>query len=49
MPLFVSHGEIAWVPGLAMGDRFKLTPGTKRAIRITAKPAPGPQGVTAVD
>ena len=49
MPLFVSHGEIAWVPGLAMGDRFKLTPRTKRAIRITAKPAPGPQGVTAVD
>ena len=49
LPLLVSEGEIAWVPGLAIADRFRLTPDSKRAIRFEAAPAPGPQGVPRTD
>jgi tRNA(Ile)-lysidine synthase len=49
LPLLLSQGEIAWVPGLAVGDRFRLTPETKRAIRLEAGPAPGSQGIPVTD
>jgi hypothetical protein len=32
-------GEIAWVPGVAMGDRFRVTAATRRAVRLTARTA----------
>lgn len=34
VPLLVCDGEIAWVVGHRIGDRFKLTDETRRAIRI---------------
>ena len=41
-------GEIAWVAGLAMSERFKVTPATREAVRLSCPPlAPGdgdPQG-----
>jgi tRNA(Ile)-lysidine synthase len=39
-PVIVAAGEIAWVPGLAVGDRFRLRAGTRRAVRITARQDP---------
>jgi hypothetical protein len=29
-------GEIAWVAGLAMSERFKVTPGTTQAVRLSS-------------
>jgi len=49
LPLLVSQGEIAWVPGLAVGDRFRLTPQTRHAIRLEAGPVSGPGSVPFVD
>jgi tRNA(Ile)-lysidine synthase len=34
-------GEIAWVAGLAMSDRFKVTPTTREAVRFVIKPGNG--------
>ncbi|NJL28072.1 MAG: tRNA lysidine(34) synthetase TilS [Thermoanaerobaculia bacterium] len=31
LPLLVIDGEIAWVPGVTMGERFRLEPGAKQA------------------
>jgi hypothetical protein len=28
-------GEIAWVAGLAMSERFKVTPATREAVRLS--------------
>jgi tRNA(Ile)-lysidine synthase len=41
LPLVLTAGEVAWVPGLAIGERFRLTADTKRAIRLKASPARG--------
>ena len=49
LPLLVSDGEIAWVPGLVIGDRFRLTPETTRAIRLDAVPVPGSRGIPFTD
>lgn len=49
LPLLVSQGEIAWVPGLAVGDRFRLTSKTKRAVRLEAGPARGSRGIPVAD
>jgi tRNA(Ile)-lysidine synthase len=38
LPLLVAGGEIAWVPGLAVADRFRLTSQTRRAIRFEVVP-----------
>ena len=32
-------GEIAWVAGLAMSERFKVTPATREAVRLSCPPA----------
>ncbi len=34
VPVVVSDGEIAWVPGLATGDRFKVTDATTERVRL---------------
>ena len=33
-----SGGEIAWVAGLAMSERFKVTPATREAVRLSCPP-----------
>ena len=38
LPLVEAGGEIAWVPGVATGERFRVTPRTKEAVRLTAAP-----------
>jgi tRNA(Ile)-lysidine synthase len=34
LPVVVSGGEIAWVPGVATGERFRVTPGTTDRVRL---------------
>ena len=34
VPVIVSAGEIAWVPGVATGERFRVTGGTRRRARL---------------
>jgi tRNA(Ile)-lysidine synthase len=36
LPVVESDGEIAWVAGVALSDRFKLEPGSGSAVRIRA-------------
>jgi tRNA(Ile)-lysidine synthase len=36
LPVVVCDGEIAWVAGVALSDRFKLTAGSERAARLRA-------------
>ncbi len=33
-PLLVSDGQIVWVPGYRIGDRFAVRPGTRRPVRL---------------
>jgi tRNA(Ile)-lysidine synthase len=33
-----ADGQIAWVPGLAVAEPFRMTPDTRRAVRISARP-----------
>ena len=35
VPVVVSGGEIAWVPGVATGERFRVTETTRRRVRLT--------------
>jgi tRNA(Ile)-lysidine synthase len=35
IPVVVSAGEIAWIPGVATGERFKVTTQTTRRARLT--------------
>jgi tRNA(Ile)-lysidine synthase len=37
LPVVVSDGEIAWIPGVATGERFRVTGATQRAVRLTAR------------
>lgn len=37
IPLLVAGGKVAWVPGIAVGEPFRLGPGTVRAVRLTAR------------
>jgi tRNA(Ile)-lysidine synthase len=39
LPVVEAAGEIAWVPDVAMGDRFRVTSATRRAVRLTARTA----------
>jgi tRNA(Ile)-lysidine synthase len=38
LPLVEVGGEIAWVPGVATGERFRVTAGTREAVRLSATP-----------
>jgi tRNA(Ile)-lysidine synthase len=35
VPVVVSDGEIAWVPGVATAEAFKVTPATTRRVRLS--------------
>ncbi|MEN6312385.1 MAG: tRNA lysidine(34) synthetase TilS [Acidobacteriota bacterium] len=39
LPVFLSAGEIVWVPGLPVGEAFKVDAGTRRLFRIERKGA----------
>jgi tRNA(Ile)-lysidine synthase len=39
LPVVEAAGEIAWVPDVAIGDRFRVTAATRRAVRLTARTA----------
>jgi tRNA(Ile)-lysidine synthase len=34
LPVVLSDGEIAWVPGVATGERFRVGPETRARVRI---------------
>ena len=34
VPVVVSDGEIAWIPGVATADRFKVTARTTQRVRL---------------
>ena len=38
-----SGGEIAWVPGVATGERFRVAEGTRRRARLAWHPHGGPR------
>lgn len=38
VPVVESAGEIAWVAGVEIGDRFRITPGSSEGVRLTAEP-----------
>jgi len=40
VPVVEAGGEIAWVPGVATSERFKVTDGTRNAVRLLARRAP---------
>ncbi len=40
VPVVVSDGEIVWVPGVATGERFRVTSATERAVQLSVRPAP---------
>ncbi len=37
LPLLLAGEEVAWVPGIAVGEAFRLGPGTASAVRLTAR------------
>jgi tRNA(Ile)-lysidine synthase len=37
-PIVVSGGEIAWVPGVATGEGFRVTAATRRRARLAWRP-----------
>jgi tRNA(Ile)-lysidine synthase len=37
VPVVESRGEIVWVAGLATSERFKVTPDTSEAVRLSAR------------
>ena len=41
LPVVTSQGEIAWVPGVATGERFRVREGTRRRARLAWRPPPG--------
>ncbi len=38
IPVVVSDGEIAWVPGVATGERFRVTSDTRVRVRLAWRP-----------
>jgi tRNA(Ile)-lysidine synthase len=40
VPVVVAGGEIAWVPGVATGERFAATPATTRRVSMIFSPDP---------
>ena len=38
MPVVVSAGEIAWVPGVATGERFRAGAAARDRVRLTWDP-----------
>ena len=42
VPVVISAGEIAWVPGVATGERFRVTNGTRHRARLAWSPPDRP-------
>ncbi len=42
VPVVLSGGEIAWVPGVATGERFRVREGTRRRARLAWNPPGAP-------
>jgi tRNA(Ile)-lysidine synthase len=40
LPVVVSDGEIAWVPGVATGERFRVTNATGERVRLAWREGP---------
>jgi tRNA(Ile)-lysidine synthase len=40
LPVLEARGEIAWVPGVATGERFRVTPATGERVRVAWSPPP---------
>ena len=38
LPVVLSGGEIAWIPGVATGEAFKVTPSTRERARLAWRP-----------
>lgn len=38
LPVVLAAGEVVWVPGLAVGENFRLDPDTARAVCLVAEP-----------
>jgi tRNA(Ile)-lysidine synthase len=36
LPVVEAAGEIAWVAGVAVSERFRVGPGTRATVRLTA-------------
>ena len=34
LPVVISDGEIAWVPGVATGERFRVGPETRERVKL---------------
>ena len=41
VPVVLSAGEIAWVPGVATGERFRVRADTLRRARLAWRPPAG--------
>jgi tRNA(Ile)-lysidine synthase len=39
-PVVTCGGEIAWVPGVATGERFRVTPGSRDRVRLSWRESP---------
>jgi tRNA(Ile)-lysidine synthase len=39
IPIVLSDDEIAWIPGVATGERFRVTPATRDRVRLSWRPA----------
>jgi tRNA(Ile)-lysidine synthase len=37
VPVVESRGEIVWIPGVATSERFKVTPATREAVRLSLR------------
>ena len=46
VPIFMSGGKIAWLGGMMISDRFKVSSGTERILKITFTRARDPESVT---
>ncbi|MDP9384496.1 MAG: tRNA lysidine(34) synthetase TilS, partial [Actinomycetota bacterium] len=38
LPVVVAGAEIAWIPGVATGERFRITPATRERVRLVWRP-----------
>ena len=40
IPLLLSDGDIIWVVGERMDERYKVTPDTRRFLKVEVEPLP---------
>jgi tRNA(Ile)-lysidine synthase len=39
LPVVTSGGEVAWIPGVATGEPFRVTPQTRDRVRLAWRPS----------